>query len=370
MISLKVKKRLNRIIAGIVSAAMTLTMVPDVWLPVYADSVRNEIVNEDVAGQNNDADKANACFYSSFDTENDHDASAVCMRSAVPFTVSESAESCRISSYTVFSASQTEDLTLNGWKSNFTGGIYSGRNFVCNLSEFYLDGRADAAGNVTANGWKINIPEKNENVESIAMPDLEESILAKAGEYTYYSESPSFIQDTNIINGSIMVSGDVTISGTNFEGDCYIIADRDITYNVNSLNTTGRLVLYSRNGNITVNGTNININGIMYAPKGKVSFNANETTINGRIWADTVNFSGSIFNITGSDSDLELIENTEKDMSGPEIIHDIPDTVNSGDSSEIHISAVDESGVKKITVILFRCSALHTLQICLKNIAE
>lgn len=209
--------------------------------------------------------------------------------------------------YTVFSANENEDITLNGWKANFTGGIYSGRNFVCNLSEFYLDGKADAVGTVSANGWKINIPEKNENIEAIAMPDLEEAILAKAGEYTYYAESPSFIQDTNIINGSIMASGDVTISGTNFEGDCYIIADRDITYNVNNLNTTGRLVLYSRNGNITVNGTNININGIMYAPNGKVSFNANETTVNGRIWADTVNLSGSVFNVHGSDSDLELI---------------------------------------------------------------
>ena len=233
----------------------------------------------------------------------------------------------KIYEYTVFSASQNEDITFNGWKSNFTGGIYSGRNFVCNLSELYLDGKVDAVGTITANGWKINIPEKNENVEAIAMPDLEEAILAKAGEYTYYSESPSYIQDTNIINGSIMVSGDVTISGTNFEGDCYIIADRDITYNVNNLNTTGRLVLYSRNGNITVNGTNINIDGIMYAPKGKVSFNANETTVNGRIWADTVNLSGSIFNIKGSDSDIDLIG----EVSRTEIIKTY---TTSGDFSE------------------------------------
>lgn len=216
-----------------------------------------------------------------------------------------------LSGYTIFSSNINEDITLNGWKSSITGGIYSGRDFICNLSEFYLDGKADTVGTVTANGWKINIPEKNENIEAAAMPDLEEAILAKAGEYTYYSESPSYIQDANIINGSIMVSGDVIISGTNFEGDCYIIADGDIVYNVNALNTTGRLVLYSRNGNITVNGTNININGIMYAPKGKVSFNANETTVNGRIWADNVNFSGSIFNIKGSEDDLDLIGDTD-----------------------------------------------------------
>ena len=413
MISNRMKKRFSRIVAGLVSAAMTLTMVPDVWLPVYAENMRENIVNQTVGeGAYNQVmefkghqylridtsmtwekaqeycinmgghlltitsqeeqdfieefmkngimntywlglrDKGSSGYYwvtgEEFDWNNNVEAANGSYNQYIYQIVRESGawndhdniirgdfwdytktgiicEWDDISSdnsiicadeamleYTVFSASQNEDLTLNGWKSNFTGGIYSGRNFVCNLSEFYLDGKADAVGNVTANGWKINIPERNENIEAIAMPDLEESILAKAGDYTYYSESPSFIQDTNIINGSIMVSGDVTISGTNFEGDCYIIADRDITYNVNNLNTTGRLVLYSRNGNITVNGTNININGIMYAPKGKVSFNANETTINGRIWADTVNFSGSIFNIKGSDSDLDLIGDVSK----------------------------------------------------------
>lgn len=413
MISNRMKKRFSRIVAGLVSAAMTLTMVPDVWLPVYAENMRENIVNQTVGeGAYNQVmefkghqylridtsmtwekaqeycinmgghlltitsqeeqdfieefmkngimntywlglrDKGSSGYYwvtgEEFDWNNNVEAANGSYNQYIYQIVRESGawndhdniirgdfwdytktgiicEWDDISSdnsiicadeamleYTVFFASQNEDLTLNGWKSNFTGGIYSGRNFVCNLSEFYLDGKADAVGNVTANGWKINIPERNENIEAIAMPDLEESILAKAGDYTYYSESPSFIQDTNIINGSIMVSGDVTISGTNFEGDCYIIADRDITYNVNNLNTTGRLVLYSRNGNITVNGTNININGIMYAPKGKVSFNSNETTVNGRIWADTVNFSGSIFNIKGSDSDLDLIGDVSK----------------------------------------------------------
>ena len=413
MISNRMKKRFSRIVAGLVSAAMTLTMVPDVWLPVYADSVRNEIVSSNVSGKNIQEYKGNryqlinenmtwteaktycekigghlatvtdeseqefltsltiengsnknywlggyrdnsysewkwitgeSFIYSNWDSGEPNYAFENYLHFYGDNSVSKAGAwnnfsdisngyawtspisnyfICewegnvqnsigKISEYTVFSSNQNEDLTLNGWKSNFTGGIYSGRNFVCNLSEFYLDGKADAVGNVTANGWKINIPEKNENIEAIAMPDLEEAILAKAGEYTYYAESPSYIQDTNIINGSIMVSGDVTISGTNFEGDCYIIADKDITYNVNNLNTTGRLVLYSRNGNITVNGTNINIDGIMYAPKGKVSFNSNETTVNGRIWADTVNFSGSIFNIKGSDSDLDLIGDVSK----------------------------------------------------------
>lgn len=39
----KVQKRINRIIAGLVSAAMAFTMVPDVWLPVHAEIVSNQI---------------------------------------------------------------------------------------------------------------------------------------------------------------------------------------------------------------------------------------------------------------------------------------------------------------------------------------
>lgn len=409
MQNIKCKKRINRIIAGLVSAAMAFTMVPDVWLPVHAEIVSNQIKNADIgtAADRNELDKYSYTKYEFNGNtyafiENEmlwNEAREVCEKlgghlayinseaeqefiteitknyytalggwdelsegewtwldgSEMTFTNWRSGEPnnsyphqnhlyinysgagkwddgydnrmapfvCEwendrsehnvgiLSGYTIFSSNINEDITLNGWKSSITGGIYSGRDFICNLSEFYLDGKADTVGTVTANGWKINIPEKNENIEAAAMPDLEEAILAKAGEYTYYSEIPAYIQDTNIINGSIMVAGDVIISGTNFEGDCYIIADGDIVYNINALNTTGRLVLYSRNGNITVNGTNININGIMYAPKGKVSFNANETTVNGRIWADNVNFSGSIFNIKGSEDDLDLIGDTD-----------------------------------------------------------
>lgn len=409
MQNIKCKKRINRIIAGLVSAAMAFTMVPDVWLPVHAEIVSNQIKNADIgtAADQNELDKYSYTKYEFNGNtyafiENEmlwNEAREVCEKlgghlayinseaeqefiteitknyytalggwdelsegewtwldgSEMTFTNWRSGEPnnsyphqnhlyinysrtgkwddgydnrmapfvCEwendrsehnvgiLSGYTIFSSNINEDITLNGWKSSITGGIYSGRDFICNLSEFYLDGKADTVGTLTANGWKINIPEKNENIEAAAMPDLEEAILARAGEYTYYSESPAYIQDTNIINGSIMVAGDVIISGTNFEGDCYIIADGDIVYNINALNTTGRLVLYSRNGNITVNGTNININGIMYAPKGKVSFNANETTVNGRIWADNVNFSGSIFNIKGSEDDLDLIGDTD-----------------------------------------------------------
>lgn len=53
MIGSSLKMKSKRVIAGIVSAAMTLTMIPDVWLPVYADSVRNEITGADIFSNDN-----------------------------------------------------------------------------------------------------------------------------------------------------------------------------------------------------------------------------------------------------------------------------------------------------------------------------
>ena len=211
-------------------------------------------------------------------------------------------------SYVLYSGSETEDFSLYCWKSTFNGDVYTGRNFVCGASELYLNGRLDTVNNVTANGWQINIDEKNENTARVDMPDWGSNILANAGNIEQFDQDVVMIEDKNIVNGSISTSGNVVINSTTFEGDCFIIADGDITYNVSDFTSTGRVVLYSRNGNVTINGNTCDLNGIIYAPNGKVSFNTNVTNINGRVFADRISFSGSVFNVTGNDSDFELID--------------------------------------------------------------
>lgn len=206
--------------------------------------------------------------------------------------------------YTIFSGSNTADLNLYGWKSSFNGNVYTGKNFNYGGSEFYVDGRIDAVGNIITNGWKTEITERCENVEKESMPELDASIHEMAFPFETFDQSPTYVQDKNIINSSIKVNGDVVISGTTFEGDCYIIAEGNITYNVQSFNSAGRVLLYSRNGNITINGSQINVNGAMYAPNGNVTFNTYDTTVTGFIYSDSINFNGSIFNITGANFDM------------------------------------------------------------------
>ena len=212
-----------------------------------------------------------------------------------------------LSPYVLFSGSDSTDFTLNCWKSTFNGDIYTGKNFISNASELYLNGNVNAVDSILAYGWKVNIEERNEHIEKEEMPDWDSRIIATAGDYETSDEDVVKIEDKNVIDGALKTTGNVIISGTTFYGNCYIIADGNITYNVNDFKSSGRVVLYSRNGNITINGTNIDINGIMYAPNGKVVFNSNVANINGRIFADKISFNGSVFNVNGSDSDWELL---------------------------------------------------------------
>lgn len=416
MTSLKTKRRFNRIISGILSVAMTMTMVPEIWLPVYADSVRNNILNTDIISDDdeeiiedtefvsedipetpNDADNSQPEFeeyefnghkYAYFPEKTDWTSAKLKCESLgghlafvnsaeeqqffssivktdytalggwdepkegvwtwtdgskityngwnygepnngnggehqnhlymfqngtwddgfdfiqAPFICEWDNEESTEADYTIFSGSTSQGVSLYGWKSYFTGDIYTGNNFTYGGSELYVDGKIDAAGTITTNGWKTEITERNEAVNAIAMPDYDEAIEDNAQPFEYFEESPAYVQDRNIINSSIKVSGDVIISGTTFEGDCYIIAEGNITYNVQDFKSTGRVFLYSKNGNITINGSQININGAMYAPKGNVTFNTYDTTVTGFVCADTINFNGSLFNITGANFDM------------------------------------------------------------------
>lgn len=243
-----------------------------------------------------------------------------------------------VSPYTLFSGSSTENFQLNCWKSTFNGNVYTGAGFISNASELYLNGKVDAVKTITTNGWQINIDERNENVEKETMPDWDARIHKMAGAYELTDEDVVRIQDKNVIDGAVKTTGKVEISGTTFDGNCYIIADGDITYNVNDFISAGRVVLYSKNGNITINGTNIDMNGIMYAPNGTVAFNSNIANINGRIFADKINFSGSIFNVTSSDSDWELL-GTKSVISKT---YTFDDDFNEGDFDGLGLDVADE----------------------------
>lgn len=219
--------------------------------------------------------------------------------------------------FAIFSGSATNDFSFQGWRSNITGDVYSGRDFLYQGSELYMEGYAVTVGNVQPEGWITSMAGAIEGIEPLDMPDWSESILAKEDIMPAIDPVVLSTRNSIITNGFYYYDGDFTIDSSLFtgDGDIVIVANGNITYNVDTLTSnneedeqTGRILLYSEEGNITINGNEIGINGILYAPNGRVSINAYNTTINGRIVADRFSYSGSILNVTADISDLELVE--------------------------------------------------------------
>ena len=174
-----------------------------------------------------------------------------------------------------------------------------------------MDGTIYAGGNISANGWRIEVTDMIENFDILEIPDWSEAIYAKEDTMPAIDAADLESQDQILANGYYYSEEDITINGTTFTGDVVIVSKGDITYNVESLNddeeATGRILLYSEEGNITINGSKIKVNGILYAPNGRVSFNTYDTTINGRIVADEFSYSGSILNVISDPSDLQIV---------------------------------------------------------------
>ncbi|MCR4702563.1 MAG: cellulose binding domain-containing protein, partial [Saccharofermentans sp.] len=213
--------------------------------------------------------------------------------------------------YAIFAGSPDTDFSFYGWKSEITGDIYTSGNVWYQGSELYMNGYIRAGGSVTTTSWATEVTGIEENTPIIEMPSWEESILAKADLMPAIDIQALVSQNQVISNGYYYTEDSITIEGTDFTGDAIIVAKGDITYNVDTLNAdeevTGRVLLYSQEGNITINGSQINIRGVLYAPQGKVEINAYDTTLNGRIVSNCFSYNGSILNVTAAPSDLELV---------------------------------------------------------------
>ena len=139
--------------------------------------------------------------------------------------------------YSIFS--QT-DFVFQGWKSAIYGDVYTGNNFDYQGSELNLYGDLNTVGTINANGYLINIGKRNEGVTPTVAPDFSDAIEALSARMTPVDASSFTSQDQIVANGYYSTNGGLTISGTQFSGDCVIVADGDITYNVDALSGDGR----------------------------------------------------------------------------------------------------------------------------------
>ena len=138
--------------------------------------------------------------------------------------------------YAIFSGSTNADFSFQGWKSNITGDIYSGRDFLYQGSELYMEGYARTVGSVLPAGWITDMAGAEEGIEPLPMPDWSEAIAAKEVLMPTITPDALTSQSSIVANGYYYSEDDITINGTDFTGDAVIISQGNITYNVDTLN--------------------------------------------------------------------------------------------------------------------------------------
>ncbi len=198
-------------------------------------------------------------------------------------------------SYAVFTSG---DVNISGYMSNIYGDIYSGTDFIVQGSELNVEGTVRTAGAVNTSGYITEIDSIEENTESLELPDLEEYIAESSADKEIIS-SEAFVSQTDIVaDGYYYTEDSIEINAATLSGEAVIVAEEDITINVDTIPEGTNLILYSVNGDITINVTEAEINGIFYAPEGKVTVNANEVSVIGNIVANEFEYNGSILNIS------------------------------------------------------------------------
>ncbi len=190
-------------------------------------------------------------------------------------------------------------LVISCNEANIDGDIYGRSGIQFQGTILNLDGTASSAGNISASGWKINIPEKQENAEPLTLPDFREQIrkdmesAEMLEELTSYSSTE--ITVPTICNQTTGAwSNDVKLLAS-------LLSKGSISLNANTV-TMGEdtpVVLCSETGNISIQATKVTGTGLIYAPEGTVTINVSEFNFQGTIIAKEIRVQAGYYTQTG-----------------------------------------------------------------------
>lgn len=191
------------------------------------------------------------------------------------------------------------NLIISCNEANIDGDIYGRSGIQFQGTILNLDGTASSACNISASGWKINIPEKQENAEPLALPDFREQIrkdmesAEMLEELTSYSSTE--ITVPTICNQTTGAwSNDVKLLAS-------LLSEGGISLNANTV-TIGEetpVVLCSETGNISIQATKVTGTGLIYAPEGTVTINVSEFNFKGTIIAKEIRVQAGYYTQTG-----------------------------------------------------------------------
>lgn len=168
-----------------------------------------------------------------------------------------------------------KSITLQCAEVELSGDVYASEDFKFGGSILNMDGMCSAGNKVEANGWKIQIAEREEQASQPPMPD-----------YTYFIPTGQrSLADFNNMT--------VAIDSNFIQDDSFTINADDV-----QIGTGVPVIIASLNGDITVNASKMNSNGLIYAPNGTVYLNISQIgEIKGRIIASEICIQGTEIHI-------------------------------------------------------------------------
>ena len=216
--------------------------------------------------------------------------------------------------YALFTSGD-EDISLYTASTRISGSVHSNKNFCYQGSVLRIDGVLEAAERImlkTSDGRDaLQVTSKLENAPKYGMPDITDEIGSYTAEHgIVYEGNKDFNNDNLVIDTPVGISGNAIFNATSFLGTGIVYAEESVVFNVGELATPedSRVLIMSKNGNITLNGSDMALNAILYAPNGCVTINTARLNLNGRIIAKKVNINGSDININAGPDDYEMLD--------------------------------------------------------------
>jgi len=231
--------------------------------------------------------------------------------------------------YALFSGGTSDLLQLSSSSLYIGGSAHSNNSFMMNGSTQTVTGNTEAVSTYESHGSKVtvggvcqaasfsisgsnmNIPNRVATPASIiTMPDFSAEAKAEAAKSGIIYTGDQTLSGTSInVDKSVYVDGNLTVSGSNFNGQGILLAKNYIQLNgsVIASSASSSVCIYSQTGMIQINGSNIEVDGILYAPNGMVQINGSSITVKGRIIAKTVQLNGSDIKVISGANDLSCL---------------------------------------------------------------
>ncbi len=215
--------------------------------------------------------------------------------------------------YALFSGSVDGALCLYTYQSTINGDVRTNKSFEFSGTDLTISGTCSSSAGINTWGQAVQIGLKKTDPTVVEMPDAVNDIRMIASKDADIRSTDLMITDYGKgieFSKSEISDASIQINGTSLTSKGYIVANGNVSFNLNSIRSTSEkgIVICSSGGDISINASSADLKGIVYAPNGTVYINAGAFKLAGRIIAKRIVVNCSDFDVTSSQSDLDLLD--------------------------------------------------------------